>query len=75
MSSQNTQKQIQEKNINPNPKDSDQRQREIRGRERLRSEGEKDLGRGDPVSPKPRRPRCASPRPGLRAAWGSRSLG
>ena len=45
MSGRNTQKQIQEKNINPNPT-------QIRGRER--SEGEKDLGRGDPGKPKVR---------------------
>ena len=83
MSSQNTQKQIQEKNINPNPKDLDQRQREIRGRERLRSRRPRQtqaattqawvacgLGR-----PRSRRPRRASLRLGSRAAWGDHAPG
>ena len=79
----NTQKQIQEilKTSIPILKT------QIKGRER--SEGEKDWGRGDPGRPKLRqprrepqawvarglgRPRCASPRPGLRMMVWSHQL-
>ena len=68
----NTQKQIQEipKTSIPILKT------QIRGRERL--EGEKDSGPSDLGRPRPRRHRCASPRPGLHVAWGdlgTRALG
>ena len=41
---------------------------QIRGRERL--EGEKDSGRSDLGRPRPRRHRCASPRPGFARGLG-----